>query len=105
LFRGIVQCLAQAIHSFVQAQIEIDECPRRPQSLAEFLTADHHSRSLQQSRQNLERFFLENDVMAIGAKFGGAQVEFEIAKADDVCGFGWIRHRRVCAREENALEV
>jgi hypothetical protein len=32
--------------------------------------------------------------MAIGAKFGGAQVEFEIAKADDVGGFAWVLHQR-----------
>jgi hypothetical protein len=32
--------------------------------------------------------------MAIGAKFGGAQVKFEIAKANEVGGFAWILHLR-----------
>jgi hypothetical protein len=105
LLRGIVQCLAKAVHGFVQPKIEIDESPSGPESLAEFLAADHLARSLQQSRQNLEGFFLKNDVAATGAKFAGAQVEFEIAKADDVGGFGWIRHRRACEGGRNATRV
>jgi hypothetical protein len=42
----------------------------------------------------LEWFFRKNGAMAIGAKFGGAQVEFEIAKANEVGGFAWILHPR-----------
>lgn len=82
LLRGIVQGFTKAVHGFVQAQIEIDESPRRPQSLAEFFTAHHLARSLEQSRQDLERLFLKDDVVTVSAEFGGAQVEFEFAKAD-----------------------
>src|ERR1700680_2744879 len=55
LLRGIVQCLAKAVHGLVQSQIEIDESAGRPKSLDQFLTADHFAGALEQSRQNLKR--------------------------------------------------
>jgi hypothetical protein len=41
----------------------------------------------------LERLFLKDEALTIGAKLASAQVEFEFAKADDLSGIGWIRHR------------
>src|ERR1700680_2340116 len=94
--RGIVQRLAEPVHGFVQSEIEVHESTGGPESLDQFFPRDHLSRALQQSRQDLEGFFLKNNVVSIGAKFTSPQVEFELAKANDVVGFGWIRHWRAC---------
>src|SRR4029077_11581387 len=100
LLRRIGQCLTKAIHGLIQAEIEVHESAGVPESLDQFFPRDHLPRMFQQSRQNLKRFFLKNDVVAIGAKFAGAQVEYELAKADDLCGFAWIRHWRACTKKQ-----
>ena len=86
MFRGIVQSLAKPVDRFVQAQVEINESTSRPKSLNQFLAADHLARPLQQSGEELKRFFLKDEAMSVGAKFARAQVEFELAKAHDLSG-------------------
>jgi hypothetical protein len=86
-FRRIFQRFAEPVHGFVQAEIEIHKSVGRPEPLDQLLSTDHLSGSLKLCLQNLEGLFLKNNVVSIDTKFAGVQVEFKLAKPDDVAEF------------------
>ena len=55
----IAQRVAQSFDGCIQAMIEVDERVRRPELDAQFLSAYHFSRSLQQGNQELKWLLLE----------------------------------------------
>ena len=82
---------AQPPHGRVQAVLEIDECPLRPEALAQLLAADDLARPLEQGSQNAERLLLERDAEAALAELSRSEIDLEGAEPDDV-----RRGRRDC---------
>jgi len=70
----------QATHSRIQAVLEIDICPMRPEAPAELLAAHHLARTLQQGRQYPQRLILQPHSKSLLAKLAGPEVDFEGAE-------------------------
>ena len=75
---GVVAAPDLVMHtgSRIKVRVEVDESTGRPESLLEFLARDQFSGPLEQSREDLKRFFLEPDLAAVLAQLACTQVDF-----------------------------
>jgi hypothetical protein len=93
VFGVIVQGIAQPIHRFVQASVEIDEGIRGPQLFHQFVAGDQLAGAIEQHGENVKRLLLKIRGVPVGAEFAGAQVELELSKTHGRFGFGGNSHR------------
>ena len=59
----------------MQAVVEVDERPLRPQPFLQLLTRDDAARARQQHVENEERLLLQADASAVGDQFARVVVE------------------------------
>jgi hypothetical protein len=88
----VVERLAEPVDGLVQAMIEIHKGTGRPKALGEFFARNHFAGPLEQSREDLEGFFLKDGVVTVATKFACMQVQFELGEADEAAGFRSIGH-------------
>ena len=74
VFRGIAEGLAELVHRFVEAVIEIDPGVRRPEPLPQLLAQHDLTVSLEKHLQDSEGLVLESDLHATLAHLARAQV-------------------------------
>jgi hypothetical protein len=64
--------------------IEVDEGIRRPELAAQFLASNQFSRSFKQSRQYLQRLFLEFYLLTPLAEFTCVEIHLERAETNEM---------------------
>ena len=82
IFCRVAQSIAQPADRGVQAVIKIDKGVRRPKLLLQFIADNDLTRSFDQSKQYLERLFLQPYPRTVATKFPRPQIHFERTKAD-----------------------
>ena len=75
---------AQPLDRRIQAVLEIDERPRRPQTLAQLFARHHFAGPLEHHRENFERLILQPDADAALAQLARAQIDLEGPESLDV---------------------
>ena len=87
--------------------IEVDECVRRPELAAQFLSGNDLSRSFKQRRQHLKRLFLELYLLSPLAQFPGLEIHLERTETDNSRMKNWLtrelpRGRSLASFERNS---
>jgi hypothetical protein len=77
IFSRVAQGIAQLVHRYPQAMVEIDRGCRSPKLPLKFFSGDDLARLFQQSRQQLEGLTLQSHLYAGTAKFLGRKVYLE----------------------------
>ena len=95
IIRVVAERGTQPFDGGVQAVLEIDERPCRPQTLAKLFTRHDFARMLQHQRENFERLILQPYPDPTLTEFARAQIDLEGAKSLDVGRRSFERqHRR-----------
>src|ERR1019366_8038705 len=82
----ISQRFAQPIHCLVEALIEIDKGGGRPQPLYEIVATHQLAGTLEQGRQDLERFSLQFMLLPMADEFAGPQIELKLGEKNAAWG-------------------
>jgi hypothetical protein len=80
----VTECRAQPLDRRVQAVLEVDECPGRPQPLAKLFARHHVAWPFEHHRKYFERLILKPDADSALPQLARAQVDFEGRKSPDV---------------------
>jgi hypothetical protein len=75
--RAVAECSAQAIHSVVQAVVEIDERAEGPETLAQLVARDEDARTLDEGFEQTQWLVLQADLCLVFPQFGGIAIQLE----------------------------
>ena len=85
---------AQPLDRGVQAVLEIDERPGRPQALPQLFTRHDFARTIEHHRENFERLILKPDADSALPQLARAQIDFEGPESLDVRRASFQRQHR-----------